>query len=611
MQPRSAPRTDYGTVILHWLLVGLLLVSLGTGLRFAADDPATAWVGGVGFLLPAGDLWSIHVWAGLGLTMMAVAYPVYLRWARLTRRLRLDKPRLSSLKRRGRARRGTINLLLHWTLFAVLATQLATGVMLYAGIGGAVLSVHFVAALAIAAFPIIHVVGHWAYGGLTEILRVLRPAGLPKPTEALTPAELLARYLDDMCGPRPIPAPPIQSQANGAGPPPPPVARRRGRQPAALHAHPVIVTLGAAMAVGLVATGLDITTRDELTIARISETATVPHLDGDLSDPVWRAANPVEIATFAGANLGGSGTSNVEVRAVHDGSLAYFAFVWDDPTRSLKHLPLVKRQDGWQVAHEQYDIEDEDSYYEDKLAVLLAKSNNMPGGGSAHLGPRPIAGKPGGLSGRGLHFTTDGSIVDVWHWKAARGGLLGYVDDNYFGAPAEPSPQEIEGTKRYKGGYAADPGESFYSNNFEHEGPGGYRAALTPKRLPKNLAQTTAAMGRIDLDSDQGEPIGARWWMTEDESAPYSTEADDAIPVGTVIPGVLIKGEYSGDKADIRGAARWAAGRWTLETARKLDTGSDKDMPLATGTFLWVSVFDHSQTRHTRHMRPVRLEVEQ
>jgi hypothetical protein len=94
------------------------------------------------------------------------------------------------------------------------------------------------------------------------------------------------------------------------------------------------------------------------------------------------------------------------------------------------------------------------------------------------------------------------------------------------------------------------------------------------------------------------------------ESAPYSAEADALIPVGTVIPGVIVSGAFTGDRADVRCAARWAGGRWSLEVTRRLDTGSKYDIPIRTGTFMRVAAFDHSQIRHTRHVRPIRLEVQ-
>jgi hypothetical protein len=118
------------------------------------------------------------------------------------------------------------------------------------------------------------------------------------------------------------------------------------------------------------------------------------------------------------------------------------------------------------------------------------------------------------------------------------------------------------------------------------------------------------AMGAISLDPNVSDIDAARWFMTEAESVPYTSELDRLIPVGTVLPGVIVAGEVSGDRADVRCAARWVSGHWTLEVARRLDTNSQYDVPLKTGTFMRVAAFDHNQIRHTRHVRPIRLQVD-
>jgi hypothetical protein len=69
-------------------------------------------------------------------------------------------------------------------------------------------------------------------------------------------------------------------------------------------------------------------------------------------------------------------------------------------------------------------------------------------------------------------------------------------------------------------------------------------------------------------------------------------------------------GELSGDRTDVRVAARWASGHWALEVARRLDTHSEYDVPIETGVFMRGAAFDHSQIRHARRVRPIRLEVE-
>ena len=99
--------------------------------------------------------------------------------------------------------------------------------------------------------------------------------------------------------------------------------------------------------------------------------ADAPILDGDTSDPVWRSIPPFSVMTNKGDNFDGKGESKIEIRAVHDGTWAYFLFTWEDPTRSLKQLPLIKQADGWHMLHNGYENGDEHDFNEDKFSVLL------------------------------------------------------------------------------------------------------------------------------------------------------------------------------------------------------------------------------------------------
>jgi hypothetical protein len=445
------------------------------------------------------------------------------------------------------------------------------------------------------------------------VLRILKPARLvlaPPPPDL---AELLAEQLElrerEAQRAREQPAGPPAGAAAAA-----PASKRRRAKPLRRRERPRRVwPLTRAAAAGAIMLGgaiaLEALTRTSLRIQKI-ERAAAPRLDGDLSDPVWSHAPVVSVLTQHGSGFGGTGESVVEIRAVHDGEYAYFAFVWTDPTRSLKHLPLVKRPDGWYVAQSGHDLADENELHEDKLAVLFARSALHLIGAAIHLARAPLPDKPASFVGRGLHFTLDGSIADVWQWRASHSGPSGHIDNCHFGGPAEPTRAQAEGRERYAGGFARDPGPPAYSDNFDPEPPSGYAAPVEPRRLPTHPAAMTAAMGRIQNDTDQSESEGARWWMTEEESAPYSKSADDAIEVGTVIPGVIVRSAAEEGATAVRGVARWAAGRWVLEAARRLDTGSPWDLPIASGLLMWVAAFDHSETRHTWHIRPIRLEVE-
>ena len=74
---------------------------------------------------------------------------------------------------------------------------------------------------------------------------------------------------------------------------------------------------------------------------------------------------------------------------------------------------------------------------------------------------------------------------------------------------------------------------------------------------------------------------------------------------------MILSGANEGDRGDLTSGAKWKDGHWTLEVSRKLKTGSKFDTDFTPGklAYMWVSVFDHTQTRHTRHVRPVRIEI--
>jgi cytochrome b subunit of formate dehydrogenase len=620
MSRRAIRKTDYGTVLLHWTLVALLVVALATGLRIAIDSPYDLhWLRLLDFLLPQSIVWTAHIPVGTALIALAVSYAIYMAKTGLSRRIRLDVGRLKGIAGKPSARRGAVNIILYWVLFLALGVLLVTGSMLYMGYGGWAAELHLMATWVVIGYIPAHIAVHYAIGGKYQLLRIFNPGRLAPPPAEFDPFEIiLARTAPDYArhkrrrpakGPEPAAAARRIGGARMIGPERLPPRRSRPRGPQLLHAHPLPTAIAGGFVFLLFLLSLDSATRETLVIDEVAAQHR-PVIDGDTSDPVWRAAQPVTVPTQQGANLDGASQAFVEIRAVHAGGNAYFSFVWDDPTRSLKHLPLTKTDDGWRVSQEGFDRGDATAFFEDKFAVLLVSSYTLiPGDRTFHAGRQPLAGKPATLSGRGLHYTTDGGYADMWQWHASGGGVLGWVDDAHFGPPAPPTEAHKAGKAAYKGGFAPDPGTASYALNFEERGPGGYDSPVRPKRLPKDVRKSTAALGKVDMRPDYGDAEGAVWWLTEADSMPYSKELDARIPVGTVIPGMLISGAYSGDRADIRGMARWASGRWSLEAVRRLDTGSSYDTPIVTGAYMRVSVFDHAQSRHTRHIRPIRLEV--
>jgi cytochrome b subunit of formate dehydrogenase len=620
-------KTDYGTILLHWLLVAALGVAFVSGLRIASEAPDRAWINVFDLILPRASVWVSHIQAAVVLTAVAIAHAIYLVRSGLSRRVLLDKIRLRGLVGRKQSRLATFSVILTWTFFATMLTLIVTGGALYFDVMGGydVVLLHWCAAGIVPVFVTLHVLVHYSMGGASQLLRIFRPERLPPPPPRLDPVELLTMLAEKeapLQAPEHVQRAPAKahrsaggeareppSQAQSQTPSPRDPARRRNLT---LQSNPFVVAVAVAITAASAVVAADWLVSDSLQIHRIAN-ADAPILDGDTSDPVWRNIRPLSVMTNQGGNFDGRGESRIDIRAVHDGTWAYFLFTWEDPTRSLKHLPLVKDVGGWRLLHDGYEQGDEHAFNEDKFSVLLTTADvDLAGDRTFHASPHPVANAPATMTGRGLHYTmAAGVYADVWQWKATSGGPTGWMDDDHFGPPLEPTPMQANYTAPYRGGFASDPGKANYSDNFVLAADAnGDNRIVTPRRLPRDLAAMTAAMGQITLDPNVGESDGARWFMTEAESVPYTVELDSHVPVGTVLPGVIISGEFSGDRADVRCAARWASGHWALEVARRLDTNSQYDVPIKSGVFMRVAAFDHSQIRHTRRVRPIRVEVE-
>ena len=97
----------------------------------------------------------------------------------------------------------------------------------------------------------------------------------------------------------------------------------------------------------------------------------------------------------------------------------------------------------------------------------------------------------------------------MWQWKATC--TTGWMDDDHFGPPLEPTPMQVRNVVPYKGGFEPDPGAANYSDNFEKRTDTAETDPIvTPRRLPKDIAAIVAAMGQIDARSESSARARAR-----------------------------------------------------------------------------------------------------
>jgi cytochrome b subunit of formate dehydrogenase len=573
--PRSAKAHLFVTIC-HWSMVGFLALSLLTGMRIGwgylespLGGPTGRWGAMLGAVSPKGTLFGVnvitlHVLLAFFMLLTVGVYVGYLLKSRTTRRLQLtgdDVRKLTTALRAGTFWRSkgalwSANLIVYWVAFVFIAVLTVTGVALYRLewglarlLGGYETTrlLHDLAAYLFLPYTIVHIVLQWCFGRFWAIFK----------------AQFYRPHL------------------------------RAGLVGLAV-AVPVIVGLYLWNEVP-----------ESLTVMRIAESLPAPAIDGDPGDPAWGRAQSITIRTTKGVNNPHSYV-DVTVKALHDGQQVYFQWQWDDPDVSYKRFPLVKTEKGWKVLQTAYEQADENYYYEDKLSMYITDVKNGSCADTCHIGVGPYAAR---VEKHGLHYTK-GEIGDVWHWKAVRSdpmvagaGDVGFLDDQHFRG-ADPVPLDYL-YKRYTAGYYPDPGRGYgYDYNFVKLDP--YKPVGETYVQPLFLPPTNGIQANQDPRTSEQ---GVTWWIQRASGIPY-TEAADTYPVGSMIPNIVLA-PFQGDRADVRAKGAWKDGRWTVEARRKLDTQSPYDVPFLVGQPVYISValYNRTQTRHSEHIRPVRVTL--
>ncbi len=331
-------------------------VAFFSGLRIATEAPDRNWINLFDAILPRANVWTMHIEAALVLVAVAIAYAVYLVRSGLSRRVQLDKVRLRGLFGPKQARLGAISVILTWIFFIAMVVLIVSGGLLYFGVfaGYDAATVHWYATWVVPAFACSIFSSMSGSAATSQLLRIFRPERLPPPPPRLDAVELLALLVEK--SPRRHVADPARAPLQPEQPSQDDRPRRReARNPArqdrasvtrrnvtTLQANPFVVAAAVAITGLRLVVATDWLGVDSFQVHRIAS-ADAPILDGDTSDPVWRNIQPFSLMTNQGGNFDGKGETRVDIRAVHDGTWAYFLFTWEDPTRSLKQLPLVKR----------------------------------------------------------------------------------------------------------------------------------------------------------------------------------------------------------------------------------------------------------------------------
>lgn len=212
----------------------------------------------------------------------------------------------------------------------------------------------------------------------------------------------------------------------------------------------------------------------------------------------------------------------LDLRAMHDGSHIYLLARWPDESASVTKKGWVYTKEGWQQLKGD----------EDRIAFAF----NVNTTGFAEKGCASLC-HYGSEMGTGA----EGEKADLWHWKAARGGLHGYCDDQFF---------QFDDEK----GRADDEGGSAYKDNADKEGK--------------------APLRRWKDDADKNGPFN--------EETSVEIAADWKPAEGYTVPSLWLRAP-KGSRGDIEAVGKHADGHWIVMFKRKLDTGNADDAKFEAG----------------------------
>lgn len=290
----------------------------------------------------------------------------------------------------------------------------------------------------------------------------------------------------------------------------------------------------------------------DLTASRIERKETA-----DLATLPWDQAKPL-VVQLANGNGMDDGRTQLTLQALHNGDELFVKAEWNDDDEDYGYWPWKKTGDGWEYM--QTSANDECHCYEDKFSLVFPIE---PDGDFERFGCAASCHLHGDY---GWGYKGSTRLLDVWHWKSARTGPTGQVDDKYWSV-VDFDSEDI--------GRHGDP----------KDGGGYVKNRSDDKNHPLFLPDSPAAVF-------QGS-------IPKEHAVEYTAAAGAAVKTDETIPGVVTDA-FLGDRGNVDCKSQYQNGRWTLFMRRKLDTGSRYDVQFAPGDryAFGCAAFDHSGKRH-------------
>ncbi len=237
----------------------------------------------------------------------------------------------------------------------------------------------------------------------------------------------------------------------------------------------------------------------------------------------------------------------VDLRAFYTDTDLYLRLSWADATRDAAMMEWLFDGSRW---HNVGGLEEGFGLLWDMQGAFPRFSCSY----ACHIDDFGVAGANFHAMNR-MKLAREGTMLDLWNWKAQRTGRHGFADDRYLDQ---------------SGMHGDVPGEILRENS---------QAALAADAARKPFGE-----GDAPVYDDEGKPVGKEFR-----------------PAGSRAPGYLMERPVGG-RADVVAVGEHRSGRWTVVLRRALDTRDPHDVVFVpgdpAGVAFGLSVMDNTLHEH-------------
>lgn len=289
-----------------------------------------------------------------------------------------------------------------------------------------------------------------------------------------------------------------------------------------------------------------------LTSVRVS---TPPMLDGSAGDIAWQVA---PARTFQAEGEGVKPFA-VTLRSAYDAENIYMLVQYRDQNMEVDRSPWAFNADtkAWERLGDNLGDEDEMGFY---------WNVNVPNYEIKGCQDLCHQDDPDHI----MMYTPTGSWVDVWGWNGARTNPMGWARHMKLTDNPEASPDAPYGMVMQEG-FSTNPG---FADNVQ---------TLNGLDVPLYWKPYSGAGGvvvgdrlfllRSEIDSGDAKKI-----VKASAKGVLTDEAGNIVPIYARIPGRILSTPAGPSWNEVKARGAWLDGLWTVEFARKLQTGRTDDV---------------------------------